>query len=155
MSTKRNQQSSKLEVIRKVVVKSENDGAQKLKALIDKKQQEEQRLIQLIGFRKEYENQQLKKDFDPAITIQHIQNHRKFIAQINQAIISQQGTILNVMKQIDRQIMFWTQSKVKKESLNNLIRHYQETHKKRELQREQRMQDDQGRLYAAGRFLSI
>lgn len=154
MSTKLNSHSKKLDVIRKVVSKAEKDGAHKLQILIETKQQEEQRLIQLVGFRKEYEDQQLRKQFDPAASIQQVLNHRKFIAQINHAIIVQQQAILKLMKEIDRQIMFWTQSRVKKESLNTLIAQYQANHKKLETRQEQKIQDDQSRLYAAGRFLS-
>ncbi len=110
--------------IKSIARAKEEDAARILARSLDLKSQAEQRLIELIGYRQDYETK-LKLQYSRGGTyIGEIKEGRAFVEKIGDAIRQQQQQICEITKELDSQLMSWRSSHANHKALGSLLERY-------------------------------
>ncbi len=113
-----------LKSIKSVAKAREEDAARVLARSLDRKSQAEQRLVELIGYREDYESKLKLKCSQGGAYIEQIKEGRAFVEKLGDAIRQQQQQIFNLTKELDSQLASWRSSHANHKALGSLLERY-------------------------------
>ena len=124
----RNHQLKKhqLKSFKTIAQAKEQDEALALAKALQRKTEAENKLVELVGYRQQYDNQ-LKMNYAvEGAFIHQLRENRAFVERLDQAICRQQEQIKGIMQQLDTQIASWRSSHASHQALNSLLERYRQ-----------------------------
>ena len=116
--------SDQLKSIKNLAQAKEEDAAKALAKLLQRKQQAENKLVELVGFRQEYENKLKLSYAAEGAYIHQLRENRAFVARLSEAIQYQQQQIKGISDELDNQITSWRNSHASHKALSKLLERY-------------------------------
>ncbi len=115
---------SQLSSIKSIARAREEDDARVLAKTLDRKSSAEQKLVELIGYREDYETR-LKLNYSQnGAFIEQLREGRAFVERLSDAIRQQQQQIGKITKELDSQLESWRSSHASHKALGSLLERY-------------------------------
>ena len=117
-------QDRQLRSIKNIAQFKAEDAAKILAEVMAKKAQAEQRLVELIAYRQEYEHK-LKLNYSrQGAPVEQMRQGRLFINRLSDAIYQQQENIRRVVEDLEKKLEFWRKSHADHKALDTLLDKY-------------------------------
>lgn len=133
--------SDRFKLLQRLAEKREEAAARALGKSQQNLQNQKGRLEELSGFRNGY-NQQFQDTGAQGMTGATLQMYQRFMQQLDQAIIQQQGTVAAADDECQRQRQRWQEKHTTTNIYNNTVDKFIEQERQQEHRREQKENDD-------------
>lgn len=131
-----------LDSINTIAKAREDDAAREMASTLQRKSEAEQRLVELVSYRQEYENKLKVTYAQNGAYIDQIRECRAFVEKLGDAIRQQQSQILSISEQLDQQIALWRSSHANHQALSSLLQRYRKEAAANEERRTQAESED-------------
>lgn len=115
---------SQLSSIKSIAKAREEDAARILAQTLDRKSQAEQRLVDLVGYREDYESRLKLSYSQNGAYIEQLREGRAFVEKLSEAIRLQQQQIHGIAQELDRQLNSWRSTHASHKALSSLLERY-------------------------------
>lgn len=130
-----------MQPIRRLAGERAREDARRLAGRRDDAEQERERLAQLQGFRREYE-QRFAISGQEGMDAHRLRDYNAFMARIDTAVRQQRQTVEAVEAEVDALREQWLKSWGDARALDTLVERYRGAERRREADREQRENDE-------------
>lgn len=134
--------SQRMEPVRRVAGERADQAARDYAVRREALEQERERLAQLRGFRREYE-QKLSVSGGAGIDAYRLRDYNAFLARIDDALAEQQRRLELAEAETDTLRQDWLKQWGNAQALDRLVARYRQDERRQTLRREQRLHDEQ------------
>ncbi len=115
-----------LQSVQNITQVLERDAEKAFIEILQKKSAAEKQLVELIGYREEYENRVKADTATHGVSIEAVKRDRVFIDRLNETIFQQQALIHNLTKDLEARLEHWRKSHASNKSLEVLLQRYKQ-----------------------------
>lgn len=134
--------NNQLESIQQITSMKEEDAAKMLAAILDRKIQAEQQLVDLINYRQDYENKMKLSYAQEGVAIEKVRQSRHFSERLSVAIRQQQALVSALIKEIEKHVELWRSSHASNKMIETLLQRHQSNNYRKEDRRQQAESED-------------
>lgn len=137
--------SKRIQSVARITDHRERQAAQAFGESRQQLDHQEQRLIELLGYRDEY-NTQFQTASGMTMDARRIHEYRLFLDRLNRAIEQQRQVVEQVQLECERQRQGWLATRTRKRALGNAVARFQD-HERHEAERREQIEHDERTLH--------